>query len=324
MTYLTTHLPFPSSSSSSSSSSTTTSALPPPSSHLIISATLPSPGSFAVYHLISAALSKEKRKVIWVDFRAEGRGSHESVLKKLGTPLPPYTNSPSFITISPSSLPTFISVAAGSTSSTSSSPRLYTETSTEPSLRETYDCICSYLKQSQDSLVILDGLSELLWMGFSARDVTRFVRAVFARVRSTKSSLVSTLHGDTLPLTSGSSSSMSSIPGSGDDDRELLERLFRIGQGVWWRIGHLASGRSGDVMGEISSHPLSVPPMPNQQSQDPSTIPPTYTQAQIAIAGGQITTQASYSSVPRSNPLQYRIEPSTVRVFPKGTGRGFL
>ncbi|WVQ93724.1 hypothetical protein IAU59_000801 [Kwoniella sp. CBS 9459] len=299
MTYLTSHLPFPPSSSSSSSSS---SALPPPSSHLIISDTLPSPGSFTVYHLISAALSKEKRRIIWVDFRAEGRGSLESVLKKLGTPLPPATTSnSSFVTISPSSLPPSIPLTAPTASSSAQAPRLYTDDSPHPSLRSTYDCINANLSSTatEGSLVILDGLSELLWMGMSAVDVARFVRAVFARVRSTKSTLVSTIHGDTLPLTSSSSASSS---GGEDVDRELLERLCRIGQGVWWRVCHLASGRSGDVMGEISSHPLSRPSKPNAHQNDSS----------------------HYPSVSRCNPLQYRIEPSTVRVFPKGTGRGFL
>ncbi|OCF45164.1 hypothetical protein I317_00966 [Kwoniella heveanensis CBS 569] len=332
MTYLTSHLPFPSSSSSSSSasSSASTSTLPPPSSHLIISDTLPSPGDFALYHLTSAALSKEKRKVIWVDFRAEGRGSLESVLKKLGTPLPPTTNSQLFIAISPSSLPPSVATTSSAPATTSSSntisPRLYTDSSSQPqpslSLTETYDCISAKLEAG--SMVILDGLSELLWMGMSATDVARFVRAVFARTRSTKSTLVSTLHGDTLPLTS-SASAGGVNNADGDADRELLERLLRIGQGTFWRICHLASGRSGDVMGEISSHPLSLPPPASlgSQSQDASaTTPSSLPNSQNQILG---QTKASYyPSVPRCNPLQYRIEPSTVRVFPKGTGRGFL
>lgn len=33
----------------------------------------------------------------------------------------------------------------------------------------------------------------------------------------------------------------------------LLERLLKTGHGVWWRIENLQSGRSGDVMGEVSS-----------------------------------------------------------------------
>lgn len=103
MTYLTAHLPFPPSSS-----------LPPAASHLIISDTLNSPAQFALYHLVNAALLKQKSqspsliqtrqtdgggaghvvKVIWVDFRGEGRSSWEVVLKKLVHPFP---SSPVFI-----------------------------------------------------------------------------------------------------------------------------------------------------------------------------------------------------------------------------------
>lgn len=92
MTYLTAHLPFQSNS-----------PLPPPGSHLIISDTLNSPAQFALYHLVNAALLKQKsqslsltqarqtgnggteqvNKVVWVDFRGEGRSSWEAVLKKL-------------------------------------------------------------------------------------------------------------------------------------------------------------------------------------------------------------------------------------------------
>jgi hypothetical protein len=53
MTYLTEHLPFASSSNQ---------ALPPAGTHLLISDTLSSPGYFAIYHLISAAVL-DKRKV---------------------------------------------------------------------------------------------------------------------------------------------------------------------------------------------------------------------------------------------------------------------
>ncbi|WWD16335.1 hypothetical protein CI109_100761 [Kwoniella shandongensis] len=274
MTYLTPHLPFAASSSSS---------LPPASSHLIISDTLASPSHFATYHLVSSALGKEKRRVVWVDFRGEGRASWEAVLKKLGTPLPP-TASKEFVHIAPSSLPHAVPT-------TQTSPKLFDEES-RPSLRPTCDAIIPNLKEG--SLVILDGLSELVWMGIPSVEVGKFVRAVFAKVRNTQSILVSTIHADHLPLTSSSTSA----PSANDANADLLERLLRIGQGGWWRISHLPSGRSGDVMGEISSHPLG-----------------TY----VGQEG-----KSGFPSVPRSNPLQYRLESSTVRVFPKGTGRGFL
>ncbi|WVR03660.1 hypothetical protein IAU60_000655 [Kwoniella sp. DSM 27419] len=274
MTYLTQYLPFPSAEASSS-----TSALPPPGSHLVISDTLASPGYFAVYHLVSAALGKEKRKIVWVDLRAEGRASWEAVLKKLGAPLPPSTSS-TFVHISPTSLPASIGVKD------TNRPRLFDEHDV-PSLRATYDAIVASI--TGGAVVILDGLSELTWAGVPAEEVARMVRALLAHARKNKAVLVSTLHSDHLPLIDTTSSQS-----EGSTDSELLERLLRLGQGVWWRIAHLPSGRSGDVMGEISSHPLGD------------------------------TSFGKYPSVPRSNPLQYRLEASTVRVFPKGTGRGFL
>ncbi|WWC66722.1 uncharacterized protein I206_100627 [Kwoniella pini CBS 10737] len=274
MTYLTPHLPFPSSSSS----------LPPSNSHLIISDTVASPSHFALFHLVSSALGKEKRKVIWVDFRGEGRASWEAILKKVGTPLPPLT-SPQFIHITPSSLPSFI----GPSSSLKNAPRLFDDND-RPSLKTTYNSILPHI--SENSLVILDGLTELNWIGFSSLEISKFVRAVFSKVKSIKAILVSTLHADHLPLSS------SIIPQTEQGDDEILQRLLRIGQGCWWRVSHLASGRSADVMGEISSHPLSKP---------------------IGLDESE-----KFPHIPRSNPLQYRLEPNTVRVFAKGTGRGFL
>lgn len=34
--------------------------------------------------------------------------------------------------------------------------------------------------------------------------------------------------------------------------------------------------------------------------------------------------RSSFPSIPDAQPLQYRLEDRTVKVFPKGTGRGFL
>ncbi|WVQ85639.1 hypothetical protein IAT38_007805 [Cryptococcus sp. DSM 104549] len=263
MTYLTTHLPFAS-----------TSALPAPGTHLVISDTLPSPGMFVLYHLISVAIGKEKRKVVWVDFRGEGRVSLEAVLKKLGTPLPP-ASSTSFIHISPSPLPHIIPIPP-------KTPRIFDQDS-RPSLRTLYDAVAPSI--TEGALVILDGLSELQSMGVGSGDVGRMVRALYAKTKASKAVLVSTLHADHLPLSSPSA--FTSL-----DNDDLIERLLRIGDGGWWRVSHLPSGRSGDVMGEISSHPFGE--------------------------------GADFPEVPRSKPLQYRLETSTVRVFAKGTGRGFL
>ena len=86
MTFLTAHLPFGSSTEAPEHHSSTTKAseagLPPAGSHLIISDTLNSPAHFVLFHLVLAA-NAAKRRVIWVDFRTEGRVSWEVGLKKL-------------------------------------------------------------------------------------------------------------------------------------------------------------------------------------------------------------------------------------------------
>lgn len=37
-----------------------------------------------------------------------------------------------------------------------------------------------------------------------------------------------------------------------------------------------------------------------------------------------VTASPGWPSVSRAQPLQYRLEANTVKVFPKGTGRGYL
>ncbi|AAW44900.1 hypothetical protein CNH00130 [Cryptococcus deneoformans JEC21] len=336
MTYLTAHLPFPSGSS-----------LPPPASHLVISDTLNSPAQFALYHLVNAALLKQKSqppsltqarqingrgteyvtKVVWVDFRSEGRSSWEVILKKLGTPLPSPT-SPAFIHITPSSLPACIS----SSSTNANSPRIFPSLSLgtgdatsdrdgRPTLKHVYDTLLPHLQtQAQlrsqppsnpeqgeggselECLLILDGLSDLLSIGVPLREIHRFVRAVYAQIRISKAALVSTLHTDSLSFLT--QPSLSLPLSESETETNLLERLLKIGHGVWWRVENLQSGRSGDVMGEISSHPFGTHHSHPNSNFRAETEKDTY--------------------IPRSKPLQYRLEPSTVRVFAKGTGRGFL
>lgn len=62
MTFLNPHLPFHDPESDRANGAPHPGALPPPGSHLLITDTIPSPGHFAVYHLVSAALAR-KRKV---------------------------------------------------------------------------------------------------------------------------------------------------------------------------------------------------------------------------------------------------------------------
>ncbi|RXK38085.1 hypothetical protein M231_04644 [Tremella mesenterica] len=160
MTYLTPHLPF-----------TERHALPPPGTHLLITDTLQSSSKFALYHLLIAAVSN-KIRIVLVDFRGEGKESHEAVLKKLGKPIP--FSSTNFIYISPSSLPSSIPIHSSDTQ-----PRLFDDAD-KPTLKETYEIIIRHL---QGSLVILDGLGELLNMGFEPVEIGRFVRSLLPEIR---------------------------------------------------------------------------------------------------------------------------------------------
>jgi hypothetical protein len=88
-----------------------------------------------------------------------------------GTNLPP-ASSKLFAAISPSSLP----------NPTNSVPSLYNEAS-EPSLRPTWDAIVKETSDKQPSLIILDGLVELSYLGFEPKEIVQFVRAVLALTR---------------------------------------------------------------------------------------------------------------------------------------------
>ena len=87
-------------------------------------------------------------------------------------------------------------------------------------------------------MIILDGLTEFLSIGFTPSSVFQFVRAVQRLSLDTHSTLISTLHTDG-PLDADAPS------------HDLLARLLRISSG-WWRIDGLTSGRSADVHGEVS------------------------------------------------------------------------
>lgn len=180
----------------------------------------------------------------------------------------------------------------------------------------------------QTGLVILDGLAELTWMGFEARRIQQFVRAVLAQVHQvsttssggyaerwlnmdkTESAMVSILHADHLPLLSSSPAVDPSTP-----EVDLLHRLMRISNG-WWRVSSLSSGRSGNVSGEVSRIEPSL------------SISPNWTDKQISSYNLHSPSPHKHSGtvheVPRSKPLQYRLESNTVRLFAKGTGRGYL
>ena len=53
----------------------------------------------------------------------------------------------------------------------------------KPILQPLHDIVCQSMHGKSQPIVLLDGLSELLDLGFSTRDVHRFVRAIISQVR---------------------------------------------------------------------------------------------------------------------------------------------
>lgn len=106
--------------------------------------------------------------------------------------------------------------------------------SSGPSLAATFGAL------PKSGLVVLDGLSELEAVGFSALELSRFVRAA----RDCGVLLACTVRAN-----------LATEEEKEPEQPELLRRLLRLA-GCWWRIQGLQSGRSADVTGEISRHTL--------------------------------------------------------------------
>ncbi|KLT43417.1 hypothetical protein CC85DRAFT_284562 [Cutaneotrichosporon oleaginosum] len=158
-------------------------------------------------------------QIIWVDLRSETLSSFDTVLRRLGSPLKRVTY------IAPSPLPP--SLHPQSTPNAPQPPLF----SPEPTLSPTVASVRSALSSSPKALVVLDGLSELLDMGFSAISIFQAIRAVLADVRTSGGCLISTAH----------------------ENEDLTRRLIRLGP--WWRVSGLTP-RSGEVSGEISAVPV--------------------------------------------------------------------
>ena len=104
-------------------------------------------------------------------------------LTKQGTSFPP-----SFTHISPTPLQ----------SATPNEPCLYDETD-QPSLASVAAAIRSNLTDS--SLILLDGLAELIWMGFTAEAVGDFVRDILAASREVSLPIQYVARAPSAPIT---------------------------------------------------------------------------------------------------------------------------
>ncbi|KAJ7108456.1 hypothetical protein C8R43DRAFT_1044052 [Mycena crocata] len=153
-------------------------------------------------------------------------------------------------------------------------------------LRPILDEVVASLGTSEttDTLVILDDLAALDWLGFSLLDITRFCRALAAACRKANATLLIRQH----ILTPSSSTSTPIL----DDLFRALHQLCTYHMEVL----PLASGRSGAVSGQVALHP------------GPGTS---------RIAG-------AVRLLPRSAALQYKLTDGGAVFFERGTGAGVL
>ncbi|KAI0720905.1 hypothetical protein C8Q72DRAFT_788049 [Fomitopsis betulina] len=112
--------------------------------------------------------------------------------------------------------------------------------SSDTTLRPLYDVVRTHLQtdvaDEGHTLVILDDVSALEWIGYSVVELSRFLRALSALCRKHKAAFVIRHHIIT--------------PGDPDD---LLRHLLRLAS-YHVDVRPLSSGRSGTVSGEIALH----------------------------------------------------------------------
>lgn len=153
---------------------------------------------------------------------------------------------------------TFIEPSVLDASTSPSKPALFDDAGS-PTLKSVYDALSSALlpptTEGEGPLVVLDGLAELLHIGFEPQSVSLFVRAALALARKVMLRLGIDLSSTDIAPQSGSRliSALHADPKTSpvSPETELLGRLTRLGGGGWIRISDLASGRSGDVHGEV-------------------------------------------------------------------------
>ncbi|KIP06994.1 hypothetical protein PHLGIDRAFT_30238 [Phlebiopsis gigantea 11061_1 CR5-6] len=197
--------------------------LPPPGQILLVTDELASPADFILYRSLAAhfkgAAGKSTSARCLVVSVSGNLAKWKAVLTKSNVNLTQLIASRSLV---------FLDVA-----STHFTPE---HDSAATSLRPIYDQIRGALLEGEDTLVILDDLSSLEWIGTPGIEVARFTRAVCALCRKSNVMLVLRQHVIT--------------HGELDDLLRLLLQLCTYRVDVF----PLSSGRSGSVSGQIALH----------------------------------------------------------------------
>ncbi|KAJ7072835.1 hypothetical protein C8F01DRAFT_262424 [Mycena amicta] len=114
-------------------------------------------------------------------------------------------------------------------------------TDSEPRLLPILELVASTISESEnDTLVIVDDLATLDWLGFSVLDITRFCRALYAACRKANATLLLRQHV------------LTPTPAE-----PILDDLFRALRQLCTyhlEVLPLASGRSGTVSGQVALH----------------------------------------------------------------------
>ncbi|KAF8240221.1 hypothetical protein L208DRAFT_1449553 [Tricholoma matsutake] len=114
----------------------------------------------------------------------------------------------------------------------------------KPTLRPLFDHVVAKIgSDSTSTLIILDDITSLQWIGFSSFDIARFTRALRALCLRVNATLIIRHHNVT--------------PGEPDD---LFRHLLQL-CAYHMDVRSLSSGRSGSISGEVALHPgLGTPP----------------------------------------------------------------
>lgn len=112
-------------------------------------------------------------------------------------------------------------------------PPLFTNTT---GLKPLFDLITPILKADHQSLIVIDDLSVVEWMGINYKEIHRFLRAILHVVRESNASII--IRTRSLSLETPS-----------DLQLLLLDHCY-----LHIEVLGLSSGRSGAVSGEIAIH----------------------------------------------------------------------